>query len=321
MHGVVRTDTASSWSQVCKMRAALTKGFGMDGNRGNVNWDSSTGQGNPSLSILVAHYCRGLHRRKVQHHGETATSARAITASTLQKLFLFNLKAEKDGANDDWCGPSLRVCLHAIYTLATVCLLRIDEVLKIQAHDISWEHDDANVPSLVLRLNFRKTHQFGGKVPFIIRLFPAFMIHLCPVRALVRWISRSGITSGFLFRKMNSNNEPILLKSAPMTADFFLQCFRNNLVDILYLHVDEVYAYGTHSFRRGGCQWLSSDLRWPLRQICEYGGWSMEFSHLTIVKYLISWNDDPLLPRSDFFNFDRRPALRCYTCNRSCPCA
>ncbi|KAF8992310.1 hypothetical protein BDZ89DRAFT_973503 [Hymenopellis radicata] len=318
MHGALRTDAASSWSQVSKMRAALTKGFGMNGNRGNVTWDSSSGTGNPSLSIMVAFYCRGLHRRKVQHHGETATSARAITASTLQKMFRVNFQAEKDTSSTDWCGSSLRICLQAIYTLAFVCLLRVDEVLKIQAQDVSWEYDEAKVPSLVLTLNFRKTHQFGDIKPFIVRLFPSFMAHLCPVRALVKWISHSGINSGYLFRKMNCNHEPILLKSQPMTADFFLQCFRNNLVDI---HVDDVYAYGTHSFRRGGCQWLASDLRWPLRQICAYGGWSMEFSHLTIVKYLISWNDDPLLPRSDFFNFERAPVVKCFTCNRSCPCA
>ncbi len=47
----------------------------------------------------------------------------------------------------------------------------------------------------------------------------------------------------------------------------------------------------------------------------------MEFSHLTIVKYLILWNDDPLQGWDDFFNFDRAPALMCFACGWSCYCS
>ena len=67
------------------------------------------------------------------------------------------------------------------------------------------------------------------------------------------------------------------------TSEYFLELFRNNLLDV---GIDPV-PYGTHSFRRGGVQWMSVGLRWPLRRICEWGGWSSEFSHMTIVKYLI----------------------------------
>ncbi|KAJ7853995.1 hypothetical protein B0H14DRAFT_2757526, partial [Mycena olivaceomarginata] len=58
--------------------------------------------------------------------------------------------------------------------------------------------------------------------------------------------------------------------------------FRNNFLDI---RIDP-YPYGTHSFRRGGCQWL--------RYILPLGlDWNLstEFSSLTIVKYLISYVD------------------------------
>ena len=82
--------------------------------------------------------------------------------------------------------------------------------------------------------------------------------------------------------------------------------FRCNLLDI---YIDPA-AYGTHCFCRGGCQWLSVHLRWHLRQICEWGGWSTEFSNLTIVKYLISWNAKPTLQREDFFDFNKPPALK-----------
>ena len=32
----------------------------------------------------------------------------------------------------EWGGPTTRLALHAIYTLAFICLLRSDEVLKIR---------------------------------------------------------------------------------------------------------------------------------------------------------------------------------------------
>jgi hypothetical protein len=47
-------------------------------------------------------------------------------------------------------------------------------------------------------------------------------------------------------------------------------------------------------------------LRWPLRQICTWGGWAENFDNPgTIFKYLLSWTDAPLLQREDYFNPDR----------------
>ena len=93
--------------------------------------------------------------------------------------------------------------------------------------------------------------------------------------------------------------------------------FRNNLLDI---EIDPT-PYGNHSFRHGGCQWMSVDLRWNLRTICEWGGWSMEFTNLTIVKYLISSNDAPSRERGDFFNFEGGTTIKCSMCGRTCACA
>lgn len=100
-------------------------------------------------------------------------------------------------------------------------------------------------------------------------------------------------------------------------ADTFLEMFRMNLLDI---GVDPA-PYGTHSFRRGGCQWMSVDLRKPWRDICEWGGWSTELSNLTIVKYLISSNDAPTERRDNYYNFDQPPTIMCSACGRSCRCA
>jgi len=158
--------------------------------------------------------------------------------------------------------------------------------------------------------------------------------HLCAFRAIAEWIKVSNITSGYLFRRMASGDRPSshdmamvrqlvlhiqvnLADKTLQTSEKCLEMFRLNLLDI---GIDPS-PYGTHSFRRGGCQYFSSVRRWSLRRICDWAGWSTEFSSLTIVKYLISWNDDPTDARDNFLNPDRAPALKCFHCGRTCLCA
>ncbi|KAH9974495.1 hypothetical protein BJV74DRAFT_879688 [Russula compacta] len=136
---------------------------------------------------------------------------------------------------------------------------------------------------------------------------PPDLEHLCPVLAFAEWNKVSNIREGYIFHKMASGDR-ISVNNDPMTSEYFLEMFRNNLLET---GIDPI-PYGTHSFRQGGCQWLASDCRWPICHICEWGGWSTEFSHLTIVKYLISWNDNPT---------EKSPASKCLQCGRSCHCA
>ncbi|KAI1782502.1 hypothetical protein LXA43DRAFT_977533 [Ganoderma leucocontextum] len=144
---------------------------------------------------------------------------------------------------------------------------------------------------------------------------PAHEAFLCPVRAIAYWVKTYGVTSGYLFPSFASKDRPRSGEHA-MTSETFLRLFRRNLLEVRR----DPTPYGTHSFRRGGCQYFATELRWPLRRICDWGGWSMNLTHLTIVKYLISWNDDPLEPREDYLNPNRPPAVKCYACGRSCHC-
>lgn len=169
---------------------------------------------------------------------------------------------------------------------------------------------------MTLTLPYRKTHQYGEIKPFHLYRLEEEDAHLCPVRALSDWIDAAEITDGYVFRKIGSGERPVE-SNTPMTSEQFLELFRNNLLDI---KVDPT-PYGTHSFRRGGCQYLAGERRWLLRTICEWGGWSTEFSSMTIVKYLISWNDNPTEQREDYFNPARKPATKCFRCGRSCHCA
>ena len=171
--------------------------------------------------------------------------------------------------------------------------------------------------------------------PFVIHALPDEEAHLCPVQAISEWIHVSQITSGYLFRHMASGDQPsagntpmvcmisfnsidsFLIQGFPQTSEQFLETFHNNLLNV---GIDPS-PYETHSVQRGSCQYLSSECHWTLWQICDWGGWSTEFSSMTIIKYLISWNDDLTKSRDDFFNPNRAPTVKCPYCGRSCHCA
>ncbi|KAJ6522310.1 DNA breaking-rejoining enzyme [Mycena vulgaris] len=155
--------------------------------------------------------------------------------------------------------------------------------------------------------------EWGGVKPLYLHLLPPHLAHLCPIRALAEWLMVSGITEGYLFRKMASGDR-VSEQNSHMTSDFFLEMLKNNLLDAVGI---DPYPYGTHWFRRGGCQWLYTCCRWGLRRICDWGGWSTEFSNMTIVKYLISYVDEPSERREDYMNPNRPPSLKCFSCGRT----
>ncbi|THH03535.1 hypothetical protein EW146_g10421 [Bondarzewia mesenterica] len=301
-----------TYNHAQKMRAAMTYRFGRLHGLGMLPWHKSEITekwiGNPSISVIISTYMVSLHRRKVCA-GETTTSARAITSDIMLKMYDFNRSSEhwqikdyapiprKSNPRDlhEWGRGRARRLLFAAYTIAFLCLLRFDEALKIQAHDIEQESENC----IKITLPFRKTSQYGDIKPFYLYALPKEMAHLCPVRALSEWLFVSQINEGYIFCRIMSGDR-VAVANTPMSTEQFLEMFRNNLLDV---GIDP-HPYGTHSFRRGGCQYLSVELRWPLRKICEWGGWSQEFTHLTIAKYLISWNDDEMTPRKDFFNTD-----------------
>ena len=61
-----------------------------------------------------------------------------------------------------WGGPMEQRLALAVYTIAFLCLLHVDEALNIQVEHISMEDD-----KVTLTLPFRKTHQFGGELNFL----------------------------------------------------------------------------------------------------------------------------------------------------------
>ncbi len=52
-------------------------------------------------------------------------------------------------------------------------------------------------------------------------------------------------------------------------------------------------AFGTHSFRRGGCQFYATYHNWNLINIALWGGWSLSLNLRVIIQYLQA-DQDPL---------------------------
>jgi hypothetical protein len=113
-----------------------------------------------------------------------------LIQETLEKLYVFNRKAEnwalkdytpgiKKKAGDQWGGGCARRLLQLAYTFAFTCLLRVDEVLKIQSDDIILLGDGR----LQLTLRFRKTSQFGGESNHAVALL-VLIISPCRYQAI-----------------------------------------------------------------------------------------------------------------------------------------
>ncbi|KAF8236375.1 hypothetical protein L208DRAFT_1252359, partial [Tricholoma matsutake] len=126
--------------------------------------------------------------------------------------------------------------------------------------------------------------------------------YLCPVQALAEWLHALDFHHGYIFQSVKSMDHMSVADSPIMSFSFFLygflEMFWNNLLDI----GKDLHLYSCHSCRRGGAQWLAREKRWTILCICDWGGWSLNYNHTTILKYLFSWNDNPHEAREDFFN-------------------
>jgi hypothetical protein len=104
--------------------------------------------------------------------GDIVTSARAITADILKKIFDFNEVYRKThplevvGKRGDfsiWGNSNTCCMLQFLYILSFWCLLRYDEALNIDFNQIEMDAWEDGTMYLRISLPFRKTHQYGGE--------------------------------------------------------------------------------------------------------------------------------------------------------------
>ncbi|KIK05452.1 hypothetical protein K443DRAFT_120460, partial [Laccaria amethystina LaAM-08-1] len=207
----------ASYGYAQKMRAAATYLYARLLQLGSVPWHKSelTGKmvGNPSISEVVSTYMLSLRRRKkimgaLYDHNHKPENWDIKPYKGTQS----RAQQQEDREKDIWTSAYGRHELQLAYTIAFSCLLRIDELMKIQSHDFRLLDDK----TLELTLPFRKTDQCGEIKPFVLPRLPEEMAHLCPVRAYADWISVSEINEGYVFRKLGAGGRPVQNKGTPM---------------------------------------------------------------------------------------------------------
>lgn len=62
------------------------------------------------------------------------------------------------------------------------------------------------------------------------------------------------------------------------------------------------HMYGTHSFRRGGCQYRVKHMGWSVDMVAAWGGWS-QLEATTMFRYFYS-QDDNHERRQEYDRFD-----------------
>ncbi|KAK0451964.1 uncharacterized protein EV420DRAFT_1273969, partial [Desarmillaria tabescens] len=140
----------------------------------------------------------------------------------------------------------------AVYLIAFICLLHIDEMLNIQAHKIDvYNNVVDNTVCASITLSFHKNTPFDSKCIELLQCY-------CLLTSLTTWIDTSDINEGNLFPNINKCDCPITIKNTTMVSYEFHMLYASSSYS--FRTCITPYHYSTHSFFHGGCQWFSCNL-------------------------------------------------------------
>ena len=227
-----------------------------------------------------------------------------MTAELLKRICILLL--EKHGEADE-AGYKLKALeflyYRALFTVAFVLMMRIDEVAEMRGCDVTFDGYPFNdqIPHhqqiIKIRIPFRKTGPFDGEYEFcrIIRFerekeFSIFR-NLNKYWAYWRDEIESFTTldfpgSDYIFPQITpTHGISPSIKFNPNTIKKRLESYIAEL-NILDLRVRE---FTMHTFRRGGAMYRFSKApeKWTLDTIKRWGGWSPCESNHTLLEYLL----------------------------------
>ncbi|KAF8148967.1 hypothetical protein K438DRAFT_1779463 [Mycena galopus ATCC 62051] len=159
---------------------------------------------------------RGLERRLQREEG----ISKMVSVTILKRLYddLHSKRhlnpQPKDGIEcQKWEGAGARLSSWAAYLFGFSCLLRTDEILKMEAEDVKKDSENAIIITLP-----RKRQQYDEVETFYLYALPEEQAHLCPVRAYMAWMSASPINTGYLFPKIGAG-DPLATDKNESMAD------------------------------------------------------------------------------------------------------
>ncbi|KAF7300674.1 hypothetical protein HMN09_00952900 [Mycena chlorophos] len=200
----------------------------------------------------------------------------------------FMVGLEKTKAKSGEASTSARIVRYAAYLLAWLLMLRVDEVVNLRIENIEKHPNDDE--AFLVKMLVRKNAPEGVRHSW--KLWANDDDEkICPVRIMILLCTiydtqNIGAWTGPLFRRVNSAGA--VLHDKPVTASILGRSLSKDLQSLGYT---SWALYGTHSFRRGGCQYRFKEKRWALAQIAAWGGWS-QVEAATMFRYLYSPNDN-----------------------------
>ncbi|KAK7012433.1 hypothetical protein R3P38DRAFT_3588217 [Favolaschia claudopus] len=221
--------------------------------------------------------------------GEVSSSARALALEDIHRLYEHCVDKDLTLAQ-----RRAGIIRYVAYLLAWLMLLRIDELWAMTASTViklRFENFD-KIPGerryIDISLNTRKQNQTG--------LLHSGRLHandgdptICPVRAFILLTSLYGPEikkTGPLFLHVTAQGA--VMQSQPLTASALSRSLSRDLQGLGY---SSWALYGTHSFRRGGCQYRIKVKRWSADMVAAWGGWS-QVEAVTMFRYFYSPNDN-----------------------------
>ncbi|KAK6978265.1 hypothetical protein R3P38DRAFT_3411222 [Favolaschia claudopus] len=273
------------YSTAVSTRAALTMWYkNLRPNESLTEWrlDSvtNTWRGLPTRSRQVSQFMVGLEKTKAKS-GEVSSSARALALEDIHRLYKHCLDSNLTVAQ-----RRAGIIRYVAYLLAWLMLLRIDEVIKLRFENFDKIPGERRY--IDISLNTRKQNQTG--------LLHSWRLHandgdssICPVRAFILLASLYGPEikkTGPLFLHVTAQGA--VMQSQPLTASALSRSLSRDLQGLGY---SSWALYGTHSFRRGGCQYRIKVKHWSADMVAAWGGWS-QVEAVTMFRYFYSPNDN-----------------------------
>jgi hypothetical protein len=161
-------------------------------------------------------------------------------------------------------------------------------------------------------LMFRKTHQTGSIKPFYL-IRDVLNPHLCVVLNFFRYLEVAKIRDGLLFRTISARGALSPTKLSARSVGNYMYCLMEQC------GIDPS-PFGSHSMRRGGCQYLVSERRFDICEVIDFGGWSGALENNTILRYLNGQLDVPRRTRLEYLRPRVEESIRCSYCGRNCTC-
>ncbi|KAJ7792817.1 hypothetical protein B0H14DRAFT_2623484 [Mycena olivaceomarginata] len=260
------------YSTAVSTRAALTMWYrSLRPNESTAEWrldpPTNTWRGLPTRSRHVSQFMVGLEKTKAKS-GEVSSSARALSLDDIQRLHNHCLDSSLTPAQ-----KRAGIVRYVAYLLAWLIMLRIDEVVHLTFENIDKIVGERRF--IDVGLNTRKQNQTG--------LLHSWRLHandndplICPVRAFILLASLYG---------------PHIKKSGPLFLRTASVLGRSLSKDLQELGYASWALYGTHSFRRGGCQYRIKVKKWSAGEVAAWGGWS-QVEAVTMFRYFYSPNDN-----------------------------